>query len=89
MLGLASRGSPQSASTAPAAVWMPPSRWARKSGSEKDACVWPMPVYQTRPPSNSEHHAIGWSSSVALPSSSAYVDSSTVARTLTPLSRGE
>ena len=26
-LGLASRGSPQSASTAPAAVWMPPSRW--------------------------------------------------------------
>ena len=41
----------QSASTTPAAVWMPPSRWARNWGSENDSMVWPMPVYQERPPS--------------------------------------
>ena len=32
--------------------------------------VWPIAVYQERPPSKSEHHATGWSSSMLLPSSS-------------------
>ena len=36
-----------------------------------DSWVWPMPVYQTWPPSKSEHHEIGWSSLLpSLPSSS-------------------
>ena len=52
---------PQSAASAPAAVRMPPSRWARNCASAKDSLVWPPPVYQDRPPSYVLHQAIGWS----------------------------
>ena len=48
---LSVRDAPQSASCTPAAVWMPPSRWARNCGSAYDSAVWPPPVYQARPPS--------------------------------------
>ena len=68
--GGAWRGAPQSAVTVPAAVLRPPRMWVRKSGSENEACVWPIAVYQARPPSKSVHQATGWSSSAVLPSSS-------------------
>ena len=56
----------------PAAISMPASMCLRKSASLNDACVWPMPVYHMRPPSNFRHHEIGWSSSApSVPSSSA------------------
>jgi hypothetical protein len=43
---------PQSASvTTPAATSRPPSRCLRKSASANDAWVWPIAVYQERPPS--------------------------------------
>ena len=86
-VGGMSRASPQSPPRS-AAVRRPPSRCARKFASEKEAWVWPMPVYHARPPSKSEHHAIGWSSSTVLPSCSSYVASSTVARTFTCRARG-
>ena len=41
----------QSEGTTPAAVSMPPRMCVRKDGSTKLASVWPMPVYQLRPPS--------------------------------------
>lgn len=41
----------QSDGTTPAAVLMPPRMCLRNFASVKDASVWPMPVYQLRPPS--------------------------------------
>ncbi len=78
----ASTVAPQSASTAPAAVWMPPSRCWTNAGSVYDSSVWPPPVYQDRPPSYSWHQAIGWSAPMA-PDPGEYEDSSRLASTWT------
>ena len=69
-LGDGTRFAPQPAPARSVTDWIPPSRWARKTGSAKDSAVWPPPVYQEWPPSKFEHHAIGWSSASALSSCS-------------------
>jgi hypothetical protein len=44
--------------------------------------VWPLPVYQDRPPSKSWHQAVGWSAPIA-PAPGVYVRSSRLASTCT------
>jgi hypothetical protein len=55
----------QFAGTTPAAVLIPPSRCCLNSGSLYEPAAWPIPVAQTRPPSASRHHEIGWSYPIA------------------------